>query len=243
MFLESVFVLKNVKNFKNCATLFWRLILAGHSSCKTPVASGLLASQSPSHEKDIEKFKNFWVFNISVTQFGDWFASGSSSHKFTQNDLQLSSWLACEWTSQSRKTLGQIFQILPQGFFCDLVWRLVCDSFQSQKSRVLHNDGLFQDRFQKLFSFPSFTLTVHCLVRSSLSQTHRVSLKNPPFSSSSLLQTSRKGMGFLFFSKYFMFISFFSLVFELLLRFEKCDVRIWVGFILLSLLNGVFCFW
>ena len=64
-------------------------------------------------------------------------------------------------------------------------------------------------------------MTIHCLVHSPLSQTHRVSLKNPPFSSSSLLQTSRKGMGFLFFSKYFMFIAFDFLIFEFLLRFEN----------------------
>ena len=41
-------------------------------------------------------------------------------------------------------------------------------------------------------------------------------------------------MEFLFFSKYFIFIAFDFLVFELLLRFEKCDVQIWVGFIVIE---------
>ena len=55
------------------------------------------------------------------------------------------------------------------------------------------------------------------------------SLKNPPFSSSSLLQTSRKGMGFLFFSKYFMSIAFDVLIFEFLLRFENMMFKYGLG--------------
>ena len=163
--------------------------------------------------------------------------------------------LVCEWKLQSRgvlkmfrcshrnfladgpssreKHLDKFFQFLTQGF-----WRFVRNSFQLRKSCVLR----FKDSFLKKFSFPSFILTVHCLVSSSLSQTHRVSHKIHHFSSSSLVQTSRKGMGFLFFSKHSMFITFDFLIFELFLRFEKCDVRIWVGFTLLSLLNG-FCWY
>ena len=150
--------------------------------------------------------------------------------RFTQKVSWLPSRLPCKWTFQSRKTLRQIFQIFSQGFLETWFGDLFATHF-SRKNRV----------FCALRTvFPSLTLTVHCLVRSSLSQTHRVSLKNPPFSSSSRLQTSRKGMGFLSFSKYFMFIACNFLIFEVLLRFEKCDVRIWVGFIFLSLLNG-FC--
>ena len=101
--------------------------------------------------------------------------------------------LVCEWKLQSRgvlkmfryshrnfladgpssreKHLDKFFQFLTQGF-----WRFVRNSFQLRKSCVLR----FKDSFLKKFSFPSFILTVHCLVRSSLSQTHCVSHKNPP---------------------------------------------------------------
>ena len=67
VFLESVFILKNVKIFKNCATLFRQLILTGHSNRETLVASLLrsscdsLVSQAPCCEKDLEKFQNFLV--------------------------------------------------------------------------------------------------------------------------------------------------------------------------------------
>ena len=37
-------------------------------------------------------------------------------------------------------------------------------------------------------------------------------------------------MGFLYFSKYFMFIAFDFLYFELMLRFEIYDVQILIGF-------------
>ena len=76
--------------------------------------------------------------------------------------------------------------------------------------------------------FPRTFLIVHCLVCTSLSQTHRVSLKDPPFSSSSQLQSSKKGMGFLIFSKYSMFIVLDFLIFELMLSFEKLEFRILV---------------
>ena len=181
MFLESVFVLKNVKNFKNCATLFWWLILAGHSSCKTLVASGLLASQSPSHEKDIEKFKNFWVFNISVTQFGDWFVSGSSSHKFTQNDLQLSSWLACEWTSQSRKTLGQIFQNLCQGFLATWLGDLFATHSSLEKHVFCTNRVIFKTVFKNFSVFPCITCFFIVLFASPSSKTSIFSNKTSIF--------------------------------------------------------------
>ena len=46
-------------------------------------------------------------------------------------------------------------------------------------------------------------------------------------------------MGSLCFSKYFMFLALDFLDFELLLSFEKYDVRIWFGYILLSCYIGV----
>ena len=47
------------------------------------------------------------------------------------------------------------------------------------------------------------------------------SLTKPPFSSSIIPQTSRKGTGFLLFSKYFMFLALDFLDFVFLLRFEN----------------------
>ena len=79
----------------------------------------------------------------------------------------------------------------------------------------------FQDSFQKLFVFPSHLVTIHCLVRPSLFENHHFHTQNPPFSSSFLYQSPRKGMGFLLFSKYFMFLALEFLDFVFLLRFEN----------------------
>ena len=76
--------------------------------------------------------------------------------------------------------------------------------------------------------FPRTFLIVHCHVRTTFSQTHHVLLKNPLFSSFSQLQSSRKGMGFSSFSKYFMFIALDFLIFELMLSFEKLEFQILV---------------
>ena len=73
---------------------------------------------------------------------------------YTQRVSRLPSRLACGWTFQSQKTLRHILQNFVSKVFGGLLWWLVCDSIQLWKSRVLHNEGLFQDRFQKLFIFP-----------------------------------------------------------------------------------------
>ena len=78
---------KNIKNFKNCATLFWQL-----ASRVKPVASpqsgayiegfhDSLVGYNPSREKDLEIFSKIWVFRFLTTQVGDLFTSGSSNHK------------------------------------------------------------------------------------------------------------------------------------------------------------------
>ena len=63
------------------------------------------------------------------------------------------------------------------------------------------------------------------------------------FSSSPLLQTTRKGMGFSSFSKYFIFIALDFLIFELMLSFEKLEFRIWVGSFCWVWLNGFYWLW
>ena len=50
-------------------------------------------------------------------------------------------------------------------------------------------------------------------------------------------------MGFLIFSKYFMFIALISWIVELFFSLEIYDVQIWVGFTLLSWLNGLCWLW
>ena len=143
-FWEVFFVLKN---FKNYATLFWWLTFVGQASRETLVPSLLrsshdsLASQTPTHEKDLEKFQKFRVFIIFATQFGDWFENGSSSHEFTQNASWLPLWLTHEWTFQLRKTLRSVHEKHLDKFFkfCDTgLWRLARNLFQSRKTRVLH---------------------------------------------------------------------------------------------------------
>ena len=81
------FVSKIFKNFKNCATLFWQLYLTGQAS-REPLVTSLcrsswqLSSRSrPQSWKRLRKLSKFWVFSIFATQFGDLFASGSSSRK------------------------------------------------------------------------------------------------------------------------------------------------------------------
>ena len=62
MFLESIFVLKNLKIFKICATLFWRLdswvkpVTRPQSRAYSEALGDSLASHSTSREKDLEKF-------------------------------------------------------------------------------------------------------------------------------------------------------------------------------------------
>ena len=111
--------------------------------------------------------------------------------------------LLASGTSSHKKHLDKFFKIFHTSF-----WRLVRDSFQSWKTCVLHNEGYFQVSFQKLFNFPSHFVTVHCLVHSSPSQTHRVYSKILHFLQHLFTNIQEQGMGFLIFSKIFMFQDF-----------------------------------
>ena len=212
----------------------------GSSQSHAPITSlhrmfsRLTGRSKSSRKKEIKFFSKIQVFRFLTTQFGNLFASGSSSHEVYSKLFVAPFATSLRVDLLLAKNTQTNFSNFVSGVFGDLF-----ATHFSRENRVL---CALRTVFKNFSIFSSLTFTVHCLVRSSLSQTHRVSLKNPSFSSSSLLQTSRKGMGFLFFSKYFMFIAFDSLVFELLLRFEKHDVRIWVRFILLSVLNGICCF-
>ena len=123
------FCFENFQNFqKLCNSV---LVTRSHRS---------IQSQDPSCEKDIEKFQIFWVFSIFTTHFGDWFVSGSSNHEFTQNASRLPLRLTCKWTFQSssrEKHLDKFFKICHTGFW-QLDLALAHDSFQSQKTHILH---------------------------------------------------------------------------------------------------------
>ena len=75
---------KNIKNFKNCVALFWRLG-RGSSQSHAPVTSLLrrfsqLTSGSKSQlRKILRKFFKIWVFRFLATHTGDLFVNGSSS--------------------------------------------------------------------------------------------------------------------------------------------------------------------
>ena len=120
MFLESVFVLKIFKNFKNYATLFWRLTLTGQSSRETLIVSlrrssrDSLVSQAPNREKDLEKFQfsGFLAFSqLTLTTGSRVEALVASLLKMICNSLR--NLLVSEPSSHEKHK--QIFQNLSYG--------------------------------------------------------------------------------------------------------------------------------
>jgi len=84
--------------------------------------------------------------------------------------------LLASGTSNRKKHLDKFFKICHTGF-----WRLVRDSFQSRKTRVLHNEGYFQGSFHKTFQF-SLTFCDFSLSCPFLSLTNSPCLlQNPSF--------------------------------------------------------------
>ena len=156
----------------------------------------------------------------------------------TQNVSQLPSWLPRGWTFQSWKTLRQIFPI----FVSRVLATWSGDLFVTYFS---HENCVFCDlrivKKKKKFSLVHFDCSLSCPFI-SLTNSPRFSQRSTIFiiiSSSNF----KKRYGFSIFLKVFHIYSLCFLVFEMLLRFEKCDVRKWVGFILLSLLNGFCWYW
>ena len=101
------------------------------------------------------KLQSWGVLNMFRASLRDFLAGGPSSRE---------------------KHLDKFFQFLSQGF-----WRLgltTCSWLIFSHENCVFCDLRIVKKKKK--SFPSFILTVHCLVRSSLSQTHCVSHKNPP---------------------------------------------------------------
>ena len=101
-FWKVFFILKIFKNFKKCATLFWRL-----TSRVKPVAClsrELTQKVFATHQwvnvpvvKKAQKFFSiFWVFRFLETQFGDLFAGGSSSRDVYSESFT-ASFATCLW--------------------------------------------------------------------------------------------------------------------------------------------------
>ena len=93
--------------------------------------------------------------------------------------------------------------------------------------------GLNPRQFSKLFSF-SLASRAHTLSFPPLP------LPKPSFSSSILHQSSRKGMSFLLFSKYFKFLALVFLDFVFMMRYENMMIEYGFVDVLLSLIYALY---
>ena len=122
--------------------------------------------------------------------------------------------------SSREKHLDNFFKIYDTGF-----WRLNLATrlrlIPVAKNASFAQIGLNSRQFSKTFQFfpTSRAVSLSCLSLPLPKQPF--SLTKPPFSSSILHQSSRKGMSFLLFSKYFMFLALVFLDFVFLLKFEN----------------------
>ena len=198
---------------------------SSQSRAYTEALDDSLVGQGPSRKKDLEKFQKSRFLAFSRLRLATCSGVEAPVVSLTQNGSRLPSRLTLGWTSSREKHLDKFFKICHTGFWqLDLVTCLRLIPVTKNVCFALW--GLFSGQFsKKIFIFPSLIVTVHCLVRSFPFQTHRVLSKNPSFSSQSLHKSSRKGMGFLFFSKYFMFLALDFLDFVFLFEIWKYDVE------------------
>ena len=134
--------------------------------------------------------------------------------------LRLPLRLTRNWTFQSRKTLKQIFQNLWHGILATWLGDMFATHSSREKCVFCANRVIFKTVFKNYsVSLASCACSLSCLPLPLPKS--QFSLTKPPFSSSILHQSSRKGMGFLLFSKYFMFLALEFLDFVFLLRFEN----------------------
>ena len=99
--------------------------------------------------------------------------------------------------SSREKHLNKFFQFFSQGF-----WRIFRDSFQSRKSFVLRFKNSLLKKKKNQFSLVHFDYSLSCPFI-SLSQTHRVSHKNPPIFFIISTSNFKKRYGFSIFLKAF----------------------------------------
>ena len=130
--------------------------------------------------------------------------------------------------SSSEKKLRQNFPIFVSRVLVTWTGDLFTTHF-SRENRVFCD---LRTIFKKNFSFPSFILIVHFLVRSSLSQTHHVSHKNPPFFFIISTSNFKKRYGFSIFLKAFHFYNLWFLDFWVVeIRKMWCLNMGWVYFV------------
>ena len=115
--MESFFILKIFKNFKNCATLIWRLT-SQLSQSHAPAASlykrfSWLTSglRSQSWKRLRNFFKNLGFLDVSRLSLVTCAWVEAPVTRCTQHVSRLPSRLPRRWTFQSRKKLRQIFPI------------------------------------------------------------------------------------------------------------------------------------
>ena len=126
-------------------------------------------------------------------------------------DSRLPLRLARKWTSQSQKTLRQIFQNFVKGFLVTRFGNLLA-THSSRNNRMFCTNRVKFKTVLKTFQF-SHASRAHTLSCPPLPLIKPpFSLTKPPFSSSILHQSSRKCMGFLLFSKYFKFLALVFLI-------------------------------
>ena len=213
---------KKIFEYFNCfwkVFLFWKiskisktvqLCFSDSLSRVKPITSLLkssrnsLASQAPNREKDLEKFQfsRFLSFSRLTLATGSRVeAPVASLLRMLRNSLHD---LLASRPSNRKKHLVKFFKIYHTGFWwLDLATcsRLILVT----KNTCFAQIGLNSRQFSKTFQFSLASCVVSLSCPPLPLPKPASSLTKPPFSSSILPQSSRKGMGFLLFSKYSCF--------------------------------------
>ena len=150
-----MFCSENFRKIQKCLQLCFGDSFASQASCETPVVSlfrcsyNSLESQSTSCKKYLEKFQNFWVFGIFMTQFGDLFPSGSSSRELIRIRGSLRNLLASQSSRENcgfcitrikSKTIFKNFLVFPR-IMCTLI---VLSASPSPKTSIFtHKTSIF----------------------------------------------------------------------------------------------------
>ena len=202
---------KNGQNLSKTVLPYFGDFVAGWSShmpqsqAHTEIFRNSLASKCLSRKKYLEYFSKIWVLMFLAAQYGDLFAGGRSSRKrYTEIfATYLTTLLRVDFpVAKNTQKNFQIFGFqVSRGLFC----RLARDLVQSRKSRVLHIEGYFQGRFQKLFIFPScIIITVHTFISCPLFSLTPLSIRVKKGESILFLVHIYRGRNSLFLSFYYL---------------------------------------
>ena len=182
----------------------------------------LLQVKAPVTKKNLEKFKNFGFLGflrlclVTVS----WVEAPVASLLRLFRDLLTSG------PSNCKKTVRQIFQNLSN----ELLVTWIGDLFAAHSSREKRVFCALRVIFKAVFQNFSVLLHLLWLFVVSLFQTHRVYSQNLHFLHHLFTNLQEQGMGFLIFSKYFMFLAFDFLDFVFLLSFENIILNMVYGY-------------